>query len=86
MVINFVVSPGQMSVMDVVTAGGAVVNIHTLGAICLGILTLWVFLIFSEHQAEMLAAFLVYNAVIQVVGFASGWKGVRILQNCPLAP
>ena len=61
-----------MSVMVVVTAEGAVVNIHTLDAICVDILTLWVFLIFSEHWAEMLAAFLVYIAVIQVGGFASG--------------
>ena len=60
-----------MSVMVVVTVEGVVVNIHTLGAICEGILTLWVFLIFIEHQAEMLAAFLVHNAVIQVGGFAS---------------
>ena len=58
--------------MVVVTAEGAVVNIHTLGVICEGILTLWVFLIFSEHWAAMLAAFLVYNAVIQVGRFASG--------------
>ena len=35
---NFVVSPGQMRVIVVVTAEGAVVNIHTLGAICEGIL------------------------------------------------
>ena len=35
-VINFVVSPGQMSVMAVVTAERAVVSIHTLGAICEG--------------------------------------------------
>ena len=51
-----------MSVMAVVTAEGAVVNIHTLGAMCEGILTLWVFLIFSEHQTEMLATLLVYKA------------------------
>ena len=57
--------------MVVATAEGAVVNIHALGAICEGILTLWIFLIFSEHWAEMLAAFLVYDAVIQVAGFAS---------------
>ena len=30
---NFVVSPGQMRVIAVVTAEGAVVNIHTLCAI-----------------------------------------------------
>ena len=74
-----------MSVMVVVTVEGAVVNIHMLSAICEGILTLWVFLIFSEHQADMLSAFLVYYAVIQDGRFASDSKGVRILQNCPLA-
>ena len=58
--------------MVVVTAEDAVVNIPTVGAICEGILTLWIFLIFSEHWEEMLAAFLVYNAVIQVGRFASG--------------
>ena len=60
-----------MGMMAVVTAKGAVVNIHILGTICEGILTLWVFLIFREHLAEMLAAYLVYNAVIQVGGFTS---------------
>ena len=39
-VINFVVSPGQMRVMVVVTIEVAVVNIHTFGAICKGILIL----------------------------------------------
>ena len=58
--------------MVVVTAEGAVVNIHMLVAICEGILTLLVFLICSDHQAEMLAAFLVYNAKIQVGRYASG--------------
>ena len=48
-VIDFDVSPGQMSVTAVVTAEDGVVNIHTLGAIVEGILILWVFLIFSEH-------------------------------------
>ena len=48
-----------MSVMVVVTAEDAVVNIHMLDALCEGILMLWVFLIFSEYWAEMLAAFLV---------------------------
>ena len=35
---NFVVSPGQMRVIAVITAEGAVVNIHILGVICEGIL------------------------------------------------
>ena len=53
-----------MSVMAVVTAEGDMVNIHMLSAICEGILTLWVFRIFSDHWAEILAVFFVYNAVI----------------------
>ena len=46
-----------MGVMVVVTAEGALVNIHMLGAICKGILTLWVVPIFSEYWAETLAVF-----------------------------
>ena len=42
---NFVVSPGQMRVITVVTPEGAVVNIYTLAAICEGILMFLVFLI-----------------------------------------
>ena len=42
---NFVVSPGQMRVIVVATVEGAVVNVHTLGAICEGILMFRVFLI-----------------------------------------
>ena len=37
-VMKFVVSPGQMRVIAVVAAEGAVINIHTLGAICEGML------------------------------------------------
>ena len=36
---NFVVSPGQMRVIVVVTAEGAVVRIQIFGASCEGILT-----------------------------------------------
>ena len=39
-VINFVVSPGQMRVMVVVTVEGADISIHTFGAICDGELML----------------------------------------------
>ena len=58
-----------MNVMAVVTAEGAVVNIHTLGAISQGKLTLWVFLICSEHLSEMLCVFLMYKAVTQAGRF-----------------
>ena len=60
-----------MNVTAVVTAEDHVVNIHMLCANLEGILTLWVFLIFSKHHAAILAAFLVYNDVIKVGGFAS---------------
>ena len=69
---NYVVSPGQMRVILVVTAEGAVVKIQTLGASCEGILTSEVFLICNEHLAEILAVSLAYKAVIQDGGFASG--------------
>ena len=75
---NFVVSHGQMRLIAVVTAEGAVVNIHTLGAICEGILMFWVSLIWSKHLVEMLAAFLVYKAVIQ----DGGWLVVERVHEC----
>ena len=68
---NCVVSPGQMRVIVVVTAEGAVVKIQTLGASCEGILTSEVFLICNEHLAEILAVFLAYKGIIQDGGFAS---------------
>ena len=73
---NCVASPGQIRVIVVVTAEGVVVNIQTFGASCDGMLTSEVFLILSEHLLDILAAFLVYKAVVQVGGFASGWNGV----------
>ena len=82
---NFVGSPGQMRVNVVVTAEGAVVNIQTVGATCEGILTSEVFLICSEHLVEIPVLFLAYKAVVQDGGFARGWNGVRMLQNCPFA-
>ena len=63
---NFVVSPGQMRVIVVVTAKGAVVNIHTFGASCEDILTSELFLICKEHLVEILAVFLAYKAVMSL--------------------
>ena len=57
---NFVLSPGQMRVIVVVTAEGAVVRIQTFGANCEGILASKVFLICNEHLVEILAVFLTY--------------------------
>ena len=80
---NFIVSPGQMRVTVVVTAEGAVVKIQKFGVSHEGILTSEVFLICNEHLVEILAVFLVDKAVMQDGGFASGWNGVGMLQNCP---
>ena len=74
-----------MRVILVVTTEGAVVRIQTFGASCEGILTSELFLICSEHLIEILAVFLAYKAVMQDGGFASGWNGVEMLQNCPFA-
>ena len=82
---NLVVSSGQMSVIPVDTAAGAEVNIQTFGVIDAGMLTLLTFLICSEHLFSMLALSLVYTAVIHIGGFASGRRGVFKLQNCLLA-
>ena len=82
---NFIVLPGQMRVIVVVTVEGAVVKIQTFGASCEGILTSEVFLICNEHLVEILAVFLLYKAVMQDGGFVSGWNGARMLQNCPFA-
>ena len=80
---NFVVSPGQMRVIVVVTAEGAIVKIQTSGASCEGIVTSKLFLICNEHLVDIHAIFLVYKAVMQDGGFTSGWNGVGMLQNYP---
>ena len=61
---NFIVSPGQMRVIVVVTAESSVVKIQTFGASCEGILTSELFLICNEHLVEILAVFLVYKAAM----------------------
>ena len=38
------------------------------------------FLICHEHLEVILAKFLAYKAEVQVCGFASGWKGVGMVQ------
>ena len=80
---NFIISPGQIWVIVVVTAEGAVVKIQTFGASCEGILSSELFLIHNEHLVEILAVFLVYKDVMQDGGLTNGWNGVGMLQNCP---
>ena len=69
---NLGASPGQMSIIPVDTAIGAEVSIHTFGAIDVGMLTLLVFLICSEHLFSTPAMFFVYIDVIHDAGFSSG--------------
>ena len=72
-----------MRVIVAAAAEGATVKIQTVGASWEGMLTFEDFLICKEHQAEILAVFLAYKAVMQDGGFASGWNGVGMVQNCP---
>ena len=70
-VINFVISPGQMRVIQVVTVEGAEVSICTFGVIDKGMLIIGAFLVCSEHLVVMLAAFFVYRDMMQDGGLAS---------------
>ena len=84
-VMNVVAFPGHIRVIMLAGAECGVVRIHTFGAICDGMFTSNVFLTCSEHCEEMLSWFLMYKAEVHGGGFASGWKGVGMLQNCPFA-
>ena len=77
-------SPGQISVISDGTAVVVEVIMQTLGAIDVGMLTLLAFLICSKHLFLMLVLSLACKADIQVVGLASGRRGVFKVQNCPL--
>ena len=81
---NLGASSGQMSVVPVGTAAGAEVNIQTFGAMDVGMLTLFAFLICSEYLFSMLALSLAYKGDIHIGGFVSGRRGVFKLQNCLL--
>ena len=69
---NSVVSPGDMRVILLVDAEGAVIRIQTFGVSCEGILVCEVFLICKEHLAEILAEFLAHKAVTQDGEFSRG--------------
>ena len=62
----------QMSVIPIDTTVGAEVSIHTFVAIDVGMLTLLVFLICSEHLFSIPALFFAYIAAIHDGGIASG--------------
>ena len=80
---NVVAFPRQIRVIELAGAESGMVRIQIFGAVCDGMLTSKVFLTCSEHLAEVLVRFLVYKAEVHVGGFANGWKGVGMLQNCP---
>ena len=84
-VMNVVAFPGHIRVIMLAGAEDGVLRIHTFDAICDGMFTSNVFLTCSEHHEEMPAWFLVYKAEVHVGEFASGWKGVGPLRNCPFA-
>ena len=62
----------QISIIPVGIAVGAEVSIYTFGTIGVGMLTIFVFLIYSEHLFSILAWFFVYIAAVHDGGFASG--------------
>ena len=69
---NLGASSGQMSIIPVDTAEGTEVSIHTFGAIDVGMLTLLVFLICSEHLVSIPALFFVYIAATHDYRLARG--------------
>ena len=69
---NLGAASGQMSIIPVNSTVGAEVSIYTFGAIGVGMLTLLMFLICSEHLFSIPVLFLVYIAVMLDGGFVSG--------------
>ena len=65
----------KMSIIPVNTGVGAEDSIHTFGPIGVGMLTVLVFLICSEHLISIPALFFAYIAVIHDGRFASGLRG-----------
>ena len=76
---------GHINVIVFVGAGTGVVSIQTSGPIWVGKLVVVVLHIYKEYVEAMPVLLLVYRAAMQDGGLASGWKGVVMLQNCPLA-
>ena len=84
-VMIIVAFPGHMRVMVLAGVESGVVRIQTSSDICVGWYTSEVFLICSAHHEVIPARFFVYKAEVHDGGFANGWKGVGMLQNCPFA-
>ena len=69
---NFGASSRQIIIIPVNITVGAEVSIHTLGAIGVGMVSLLVFLICSEHLFSIPTLFFAYMAVRHDGGLASG--------------
>ena len=72
---------GQINVMVFAGAVDGVVRIQTSGAIWVGRLVSDTFHICIEHFKEISTVLFAYRAAMHDGGFASGWKGVVMLQN-----
>ena len=72
---------GHISVMVFAAAASGTVRIQTSGAIWVCKVVSDAFYICSEHFEVISAVVFAYRAAIHDGGFASGWKGVMMLQN-----
>ena len=72
---------GHINVMVFAGAESGVIRIQTYGAIWVGKFVYDAFHICCEHFEVISTVFFAYRAAIQDGGFASGWKGVVMLQN-----
>ena len=75
----------HINVIVFIGAVTGVVSIQTSGAIWVGKLVVVILHICKEHLEAIPVMLLVYRAAMQDGGLASGWKGVVMLQSCPLA-
>ena len=76
---------GHIKVMVLTGAIASVVSIHTSSAIWVGRLVVVVLHICREHLEAIPVLLFAYKAAMHVGGLASGWKGVEMQHNCPLA-
>ena len=81
MVMVSVVFSGHINMMVLAGAESGVMRIQTAGNIGVGRFASKVFLICNEHCEVISAGLLAHRAETHDGGFASGWKGVVILQN-----
>ena len=75
----------HINVMVFVGAVTGVVKIQTSGATLVGRLEIEALHICKEHLEAISTLLFAYRAAMQDGGLANGWRGVVMLQNCPLA-